>query len=239
MPAISISNVLDAWEFGLTRPMSQRADMLLRLEDVDAAGLSVGSRDAFLLDLREALFGSQVAGHCECPKCGEHMELAFTLADVRVPPPMAAIPLVVRENGWDIELRLMTPDDLDDAAAAADANDARRILLEHCVQAARHFGAVANVAELPAAVVDAVAARLAEADPQADTSLGLVCDECGHGWEVTFDPGVFLWDELTSWAVRTLDDVAQLASAFGWSERDILAMSPWRRQRYLAAVGAA
>ena len=56
---------------------------------------------------------------------------------------------------------------------------------------------------------------------------------------------VSVFDELTvtvtetydAWALRTLAEVHRLASAYGWREQDILALSPARRQLYLGMVG--
>jgi hypothetical protein len=42
--------------------------------------------------------------------------------------------------------------------------------------------------------------------------------------------------ELNAAATRLLHDVHTLASAYGWSEGDILAMSEARRARYVAMV---
>jgi hypothetical protein len=46
----------------------------------------------------------------------------------------------------------------------------------------------------------------------------------------------YLWAEVHSWALRTLHEVNVLASAYGWRESDILALSQWRRQAYLEMV---
>ena len=62
----------------------------------------------------------------------------------------------------------------------------------------------------------------------------LYCPECGHRWHATFDIVSFFWSEIDAWAYRTLHQVHRLASAYGWREADILAMSPWRRQFYLS-----
>jgi hypothetical protein len=91
---------------------------------------------------------------------------------------------------------------------------------------------------LPAAVVDAVAKEMAEADPQADVQVAVACPMCGHRGRATFDIVSFLWSEVDAWACRILREVHTLASAYGWCERDILALSPVRRQFYLAMVGA-
>ena len=47
----------------------------------------------------------------------------------------------------------------------------------------------------------------------------------------------FLWTEIEAWAWRMLSDVHTLARAYGWGERDILALSPTRRQFYLEMGG--
>jgi hypothetical protein len=46
-----------------------------------------------------------------------------------------------------------------------------------------------------------------------------------------------LWREIESMAGRLLRDVHALASAYGWHEKDILALSPVRRQFYLTLIG--
>ena len=60
----------------------------------------------------------------------------------------------------------------------------------------------------------------------------------GRGGARTFDIGAFFWSEIDAWAGRILQQVHVLASAYGWSERDVLALSPVRRQLYLGMVGA-
>ena len=77
---------------------------------------------------------------------------------------------------------------------------------------------------------------MGEADPQADIRLALTCSECSLEWEATFDIVTFLWTEVDGWARRTLFEVHLLASAYGWRESDILALSAPRRRFYLEAV---
>lgn len=86
-----------------------------------------------------------------------------------------------------------------------------------------------------AGVEDPVA--IEEADPQANLQFDLVCAECGYAWSETFDIGGFFWTELEDLAIRTLQDVHTLASAYGWSEEQILALSPVRRTLYLSMAG--
>ena len=56
---------------------------------------------------------------------------------------------------------------------------------------------------------------------------------------VQLDAGQLLWDEIEARAQVLLHEVHTLASAYGWSEAQILALTPARRASYLAMVGAA
>jgi len=91
-------------------------------------------------------------------------------------------------------------------------------------------------AALPAEVVTAIAQCMAEADPQADVQLALACPQCQHAWEASFDIVSYFWSEIQAWAGRILREVHSLASAYGWREAEILALSPWRRQAYLELI---
>ena len=75
-------------------------------------------------------------------------------------------------------------------------------------------------------------------DPGADVRIELNCPVCHHNWTACFDVTTYLWGEIEDWAGRLLADVNALAQAYGWSERDILALSPVRRQLYVEMVNA-
>ena len=62
------------------------------------------------------------------------------------------------------------------------------------------------------------------------------CPSCGKSWLEIFDIVSFLWREISSSVQRIFRDVATLAKFFGWNEKDILAMSEYRRQIYLEMV---
>ena len=80
--------------------------------------------------------------------------------------------------------------------------------------------------------------QIAASDPQADTRINLTCPECRHAWSEVFDIASFFWAEVDALARRTLREVNVLARVYGWAERDILALSPSRRQIYLAMAQA-
>jgi hypothetical protein len=113
----------------------------------------------------------------------------------------------------------------------------RWFLLERCVCSAARDGRDLPVADLPGDVLELVEIALDEADPAADIRLELTCAECRAAWTETLDPVVFAWSAVESAARRLATDVHLLAHSYGWSEEQILGLSPFRRHLYLSAVG--
>jgi uncharacterized protein (UPF0212 family) len=246
MQTPSAQELLDTWEEGESLTPSQQGLLLLALAypeyaRAEIAEWNIGRRDAQLLTLREALFGSQVVGLASCPVCAEQLELAFCMDDIRVKPAWeeesGEQEFALHSTGCDVRFRL--PNSADVAALSqTDATvDAQRRLLERCLLEVRREGEVQPPEQMPPAVAEAVIEKMAEADPQADVRLLLTCPTCGQAWQATFEIASFLWSELSAWANRTLRDVHELASAYGWREADVLAMSPRRRQFYLELTG--
>ncbi|MFP5245898.1 MAG: phage baseplate protein, partial [Thermoanaerobaculia bacterium] len=116
-----------------------------------------------------------------------------------------------------------------DVAIAMRAEDPRRTLLERCIE-----GEVALTDEL----ADAIEAAMEDADPRADLRLALSCPACAHEWTSALDVVSFFSTEIRAAATRLVQDVHTLASAYGWREADILAMTPYRRELYLNLVTA-
>ena len=71
---------------------------------------------------------------------------------------------------------------------------------------------------------------------QADVRFPVTCPACEHCWPAHFDIVRYLWQELAYWAIRMLAEVHTLAAAYGWSEAQILAITPWRRRYYIDMV---
>lgn len=136
----------------------------------------------------------------------------------------------VRQGGWDVEFRLPGVADL---AAAARAADPRGALLARCLVSAVHDGVAVAADELPGPVQRRIADAVEAADPGADLALNVACPECGAATRAELDIASYLWTELDAWARDVLLDVHLLATAYGWSEPEILALSPLRRRYYL------
>jgi hypothetical protein len=242
MRTLTAAELLALCEAGEGRSSVERALMVLRATYPEApsetlASLSIGARDSRLLAVREQVFGRTLASLSHCPECGETVEQIFSVETVRVPS-SADDPLALSADvdGQVVPFRLPNSDDLAALADLDDADIARTCLVQRCVLA-EPFEA-ANRPGLSERAIQAIADRMARADPQGDVQLVTICPRCSSEWTETFDIVSFLWSELTAWSIRFLDDVHRLASAYGWSEADILTMTPSRRAMYLARIGA-
>jgi hypothetical protein len=205
-----------------------------------AQTLPVGRRDAQLLDLQQALFGPTLDALAQCPHCGERLELNLRVSELRLPDvtDMAAAQAVVRleHDGYRLCSRLPDSRDLAAAAQADDVHGARDTLMQRCLLEATHEGQPMAPHELPDTLLRQLSEAMRAADPQADTELALECPACAHCWNAPFDVGSYLLDALEQWAERCLDQVHTLAQAYGWTEAQILALSPSRRARYIERV---
>jgi hypothetical protein len=204
--------------------------------------LRVGKRDRLLLELREALFGGWMSCTTPCPACDEECEWRCTVRslcehgseDAALESSAEISEVHEWSNGtWRVRFRSVSSADLISLSHCADESSAAIRLLERCVLEAFCDGCSVKANELPAIVVDELSAAMEQADADA-LALALSCPVCAHRWTVDFDAGEFLWTELDAWAQRMLLEVHQLASRYGWSERDILSMTPPRRARYLS-----
>lgn len=244
MRALSASQLLALWEQGHGAPPYHLALLLLAgacpgQSMDDLAQLSIGRRDALLLTLREWTFGPRLAAVAACPACGEQVEFNVESADIRrIPPESGDDGFQLAENGYQVDFRLPCTADLKEASVQKDPDDVRAAILRRCIRKAHRHSEEIDPEQVPEQLLEAVVAAMEKHDPQADMRFSLACPACGHGWSVLFDIVSFFWTEIRTWAPRTLQEVHQIASAYGWPEADILAMSPLRRASYLQMVGA-
>ena len=234
------AELLATWETGLAQAPSGRALLLHRAARPGTGGerlfsLPVGEREADLFALRRALFGERMQVRLECGACGEDMEFDLDAGEFARSSAAPAEPSVrVVEDGWEIEFRVPGVADLTEAAQQPEP---RRALLARCVVSAVRDGETVSPDALSDTLPEAVQRRLAEAaqaaDPAADVTLNVSCPECGADTRAELDIASYLWTELDAWARDVLLDVHLLATAYGWSEPEILALSPLRRRYYL------
>ena len=194
----------------------------------ELCALPVGERNRLLLLVRAAAFGPRLDIVTACPACGEQLEFEVEL------PVATFAPVSSRERRVEVgegTIRLRLPDSRDLASVAQVApTEAERQLVERCV--IEHPG-------LPTADL---ALRLSEVveehDPLAAIAFPVRCEECGKPWRAMLDPIDYLWHELEQRVKAAIREVHLLARTYGWTEGEILRLSPARRRLYLEQVTA-
>jgi hypothetical protein len=238
--ALTEAVLLPLWEEGERAGRLRREALLLataapELGSGELEQLTVGQRNAALLEVHRHAFGARLEGFVRCPACDEPLEVSLGEAEVRAilasEPRLGEHELAVDE--FELRFRLVTCGDLDAAAGAADTAEARRLVVARCVLEARRAGEAITADELPEEVVVALADRLAALDPQAEISLALSCPQCEHEWRAALDAATFLWNSVSLQARRLLEEVHVLATSYGWTETEVLALSRRRRRAYL------
>jgi len=240
MRAPSETELLALWESGLVRHSIDRALLLCawarpELPPTPLADLPLGTINAALLRLRATCFGPRIDAYTDCEACGERLALPLDVGQLLAGAGTGDAQAGIEIGG--LHFRAATSRDL---AAVADGRDpqsaALRLLQRCCVE---YTDAPAPmVADLLPDLIGEVEAGLEALDPAADFGLAVTCDACGHAWVAGLDIGTLLWDEIAARARALLLEIHGLARAYGWSEPEILALSPQRRAAYLGLVGA-
>ena len=237
MHALSSEGIVALWEIAsATSPLERPSRMLAAAlgESVDViARLPLGRRDALLLELREATFGRRMKGFAVCVGCGERLELELDASTLRA----AGEPGERTGGDGSLRWRLRPISSADVVAAASlDANAAAGALLERAVVELERDGEPDAIDGLDDAMRETIASALADCDPLAEILLDLECPSCATAWSLPFDAATYLHAELATAARRLLADVHAIAGAYGWSEAEILALSPARRECYLEMI---
>jgi hypothetical protein len=239
-------DILNIWEAWLRQHPIEQAITILTLAGPprsrnDMLAMSVGQRDAHLLAIYENTFGTRFAAYAECLQCREPLEFTFEAGAIRLAAPEREIDgrtFNFSYEGYELQAKLPDSTDMFAIAGCSDVLAARTILLERCIARATYQGSEIEVSAIPDNGIAALGEAMIERDPQAEIRLELACPSCDYRWFAVFDILVFLWQEITARAKQLLRDVHLLASAYGWSEAEILALSAVRRRLYLDMVTA-
>jgi hypothetical protein len=195
--------------------------------DERVADWPLGRRNRALAQLHCACFGPRLSGWTTCRRCGEKLE--FNVDGHALMEASAATAETVPIG--DRMFRLPTSRDLARIAETVDGVDAARTLLDLCLVAG-------DAAAWSEEEIEEAGEKLAAADPLAEVQLDFRCPVCSEAFEESLDLAAFLWSEFEARAKRLLLDVHLLARAYGWSEGEVLALSPARRKFYLEMVEA-
>ena len=240
MQRLSAERILALWETGRPQHALDRALTILAAASPGTtrealADLSIGERDARLLELRAMVLGPRAEGFAECPRCAERLEFPLETAALEgralSRPADVCTPHEIETNGTTIRFRLPTSRDLAQVVSAPDSSHGLRRLVESCVFSP-------NASDLPDEIIEAISAAMLEADSAAEVIFCVTCPACAHEWDLLFDIADFFWTEISVQAQRLLREIDALARAYGWTEREILNLPAQRRQTYLEMLAA-
>jgi len=227
--ALSGERILIAWERGLSMPEPWRPLALLEQsipgsDLTSLAAMPLPERNARLLELRALSFGRSIDAFARCPHCDAPLEFELNTDNLHIDT-QAPTEETWMEGGSEMHMRLANTTDLAAAHNAVDDDEAcARLLSLTMGLASFHIDPKDHTDWL---------ARFDQLNAAAEIRCVLTCDACAARAEIDFDIAAFFWREIASGARRLLAEIHGLASAYGWSEHSILAMSPARRRAYL------
>lgn len=230
------------WEKAFHQPLIERCLLLLAAAYPDcdlqkAASLSIGNRDARLVELREKLFGPVLRNTANCPACDQRIEWETPVSAFKLQPvngDVAERELELAYEGNPVVFRLPNSRDVLEVLKVDDDNLKADLLVRKCILETAL--PVKQMETVPEELRRAITQKMAEQDPQADITLNIQCPECNYRWTLVFDIMQYLWTEINDRTVKLLQDIYLLANTFGWSERSILDMSRFRRNLYVNMI---
>lgn len=241
MHALNNVDLLNLWERGRALHPLDRGLLAIHAAFPESGSEGVadwplGRRNRALMQLRCSCFGPALQAWTACPRCGEKVELNLDAAAmIRQHESCEPAQTIVIEGET---FRLPTSRDL--ARLAKEANGERdslaasiRLLNACCAEGEKHSERSWSEEQL-----EQIGEKMAEADPLAEILFGFECPACSAVCNQALDLPVFLWEEIEAQIRRVLVEIHALASAYGWSEREILSLSDARRRLYLEMVQA-
>lgn len=166
-----------------------------------------------------ALEGTRVELVVPCG-CGEMLELALPLDVIARDPERVVSEVEVR----GCRVRVPTGTDQQRFAELAGGN-ARLAMLR-----------LLAGSDVEPELAGAIEAALDDADPLVGFFVRAECPSCGRSLRHDLDLETLAHRRLATAQARLVETIHRLASAYHWTEHDVLALPPARRARYLALI---
>lgn len=225
--------LLHLWERGAGLDRWRRDDSLLAHDGSLPTGL--GARNAKLLAIRGSLFARPWSLRAECPACGT--DLGFEINAEALTDELGGRSgeedTVITWRGQPLHLHGPSAESLHAIGAIADERAAAIALLSLCCA-----DTPVDFSDATDEEIETLGEHLASLDPAALVSFDVECPACAHHWSSVLDIGDTVWRELRHAAELLLLDVHAIARTYGWTEDEILRLSPTRRAAYLQLADA-
>lgn len=236
--------LVELWEQGCALGPIDRAIRMIcaadpSLSDGQVRNLPLGQRDRMLLELRSQYFGDLCVCTDPCPHCAVVSEFEFSIQDLLDQVDhQDRTDIAVEVEGYQVHIKVPTSLDIEEVLVGRNpAESGTTALLKRCIVSTTRTGAAVSADQLPESLTHTLINTMADAQELADIRFGLTCSDCQTTWSAPFDITRFLWNEIDHLARRLLHEVHRLASAYGWTDRDILLLPPRRRAFYLECIG--
>lgn len=199
---------------------------------IDWPALPAVNLGAAALVIRGAWLGERIHTEaiCPAPGCGEPIDVSFSVTDYfahHLPRRFRGV--VAGDDGWfatawgEVSFRIPTIEDL--VVSTGDGLNADW-LVARCMRPS----------DAPPGARRRVERALSAIAPRLDDHVNGQCPVCGEVVELFFDPVSYVLAELRDASSDLSADVHELAFAYHWSERAILALDRRRRHDYVAMI---
>lgn len=192
---------------------------------------TVGTRIAALLGLMattDAVDYLNLLALCEDPSCGEKFEFELPLSLVVNCVPEKSIIQVELDGMRTVSLRHPNGQDLRDWHKQSPVS--RKAAIAAMLKSLVIDGQVTHEDE------SIIAEALSTIDPLVAFTVSCVCPACTFPNEVTVDLEDIALTHFKRRQLVLLREIHELASRYGWTEAEILAIQPRRRARYLTMI---
>ncbi len=192
-------------------------------------GLAIADRQFLMRCLAQVLGYDTLWLAPTCEACHERFDVQVEQSLLPVKEAGASFPFATAETSWGhCRLRVPTGADQEAAASIPDDGGATRFLACCCM-----VDPIPGVVpELGDDDMHRIEDALEAAAPEVATFAESRCPECGHPNRIYIDP----YACLTTGSDALWDEIHELATAYHWSERDILALPRERRRTYLRRI---
>ena len=198
---------------------------------------TVGRRIAALVQLvavTEQSTTFTVALRCDRPECDATLEFPIPLEAIQEAAGEAARIPIALPDGNELVVR---------PALGSDQRSWRRrryASREEAVAAMLDSLLIeGRVAASDRDAVDAIARTLAERDPLVAFTISYACPTCGVSRDRPIDLERVALERLARLQAGLIEDVHALATRYGWTESEVLAIPPRRRARYRTLIDEA
>ena len=197
------------------------------------SSLCVADRQFLMLRLAALLEGSRLWLSFPCAECTASFDILLDRNSLPVKGAGAGFPVIQLEVlGNEVTFRVPNGSDQERIVFLSD-EDALRKLLELCLLAVNGAAPPPDFADaMTDAEIGLIETALEEVSPVLSTRLLVNCPECRTEQVVSFNPYFLAGTNRNNF----FQEIHALASAYHWSEREILALPKERRALYLRLI---